>query len=209
VFRRVPGVIRAESGYSGGTTRSPTYEEVCSHTTGHAEAVQVSLETSAITAAWATGHPLARTRCPSRVHPKGVSFAQGWATRASFRSELLLSPEPCQEALMSTTLVGSTARSGVRRRPGSHSRMADPTPTSPIEEPAGGAPAPSLPTVRLVHLPHHASWLNQIEIYFSIVQRRCSRRMTRLTRRGCRAPARLPASVRGDRQSVPMEVHPG
>jgi peptide-methionine (S)-S-oxide reductase len=49
VFRRVPGVIRAESGYSGGTTRNPTYEEVCSHTTGHAEAVQVTYDPSSVT----------------------------------------------------------------------------------------------------------------------------------------------------------------
>ena len=43
VFRKVPGVLDAVSGYSGGTTANPTYREVCSHTTGHAEVVQVDL----------------------------------------------------------------------------------------------------------------------------------------------------------------------
>ena len=44
VFRRVPGVTDVKSGYSGGHTENPTYEEVCSHTTGHAEVVQVTFD---------------------------------------------------------------------------------------------------------------------------------------------------------------------
>ncbi len=44
VYRRVPGVIEAKVGYSGGFTPNPTYEEVCSHTTGHAEVAQVSFD---------------------------------------------------------------------------------------------------------------------------------------------------------------------
>jgi peptide-methionine (S)-S-oxide reductase len=44
VFRRVPGVVEAQVGYSGGTTPNPTYEQVCSHTTGHAEVTQVTFD---------------------------------------------------------------------------------------------------------------------------------------------------------------------
>lgn len=44
VFRRVPGVIQAVSGYSGGHVENPTYRQVCSDTTGHAEVVQVSFD---------------------------------------------------------------------------------------------------------------------------------------------------------------------
>lgn len=41
VFAQIPGVIDAESGYQGGTTVNPSYEQVSSGTTGHAEAVKV------------------------------------------------------------------------------------------------------------------------------------------------------------------------
>jgi len=40
-FDKVPGVLSTTSGYTGGKTANPTYAEVSSHTTGHAEAVQI------------------------------------------------------------------------------------------------------------------------------------------------------------------------
>lgn len=44
VFRQVPGVIEAVSGYSGGAVEDPGYRLVCTGTTGHAEVVQVEFD---------------------------------------------------------------------------------------------------------------------------------------------------------------------
>nr|WP_036720054.1 peptide-methionine (S)-S-oxide reductase MsrA [Paenibacillus harenae] len=43
-FEEMPGIISVVSGYTGGRTENPTYEEVCSETTGHAEAVQITYD---------------------------------------------------------------------------------------------------------------------------------------------------------------------
>jgi len=47
-FSNLEGVVRATSGYSGGYMESPTYREVCSGETGHAEAVEVVFDPSVI-----------------------------------------------------------------------------------------------------------------------------------------------------------------
>ena len=47
-FQEIRGVIKVESGYAGGTTASPTYEQVCSGTTGHVEVVQVTFDPNTV-----------------------------------------------------------------------------------------------------------------------------------------------------------------
>jgi methionine-S-sulfoxide reductase len=43
-FRKLPGVLDVVVGYSGGTTKDPTYREVCSDRTGHAEVARVTYD---------------------------------------------------------------------------------------------------------------------------------------------------------------------
>jgi peptide-methionine (S)-S-oxide reductase len=47
-FNEIRGVVNVESGYAGGELASPTYEQVCTGTTGHAEVVQVTFDPSVI-----------------------------------------------------------------------------------------------------------------------------------------------------------------
>ena len=67
-FRRVPGVIDVAVGYSGGTLETPTYEDVCSHGTGHAEVVQVTFDPARVSydelleVFWATHDPTTLNR---------------------------------------------------------------------------------------------------------------------------------------------------
>ena len=48
-FRQVKGVVATAVGYSGGTTKDPTYEDVCSGQTGHDEVVQVEFDPEQVT----------------------------------------------------------------------------------------------------------------------------------------------------------------
>lgn len=68
VFQRLQGVEKVVSGYSGGFVENPTYREICSGTTGHAEVIQVYYNPSVISlselleAFWATHDPTTLNR---------------------------------------------------------------------------------------------------------------------------------------------------
>ena len=67
-FRQIDGVTDAISGYSGGTTVNPTYKDVCTGTTGHAEVVEVTYDPARVTyqqlldAFWKMHDPTTRDR---------------------------------------------------------------------------------------------------------------------------------------------------
>lgn len=48
VFRRLDGVLSSTCGYAGGATGNPSYEEVCTGTTGHAEVIRIAYDRSVI-----------------------------------------------------------------------------------------------------------------------------------------------------------------
>jgi len=68
MFRQLKGIKATAVGYSGGSLKNPTYEDVCSGKTGHAEVVQVDYDPSTIpysellTAFWACHNPTTLNR---------------------------------------------------------------------------------------------------------------------------------------------------
>ncbi|MEM3393996.1 MAG: peptide-methionine (S)-S-oxide reductase MsrA [Candidatus Methanomethylicia archaeon] len=48
VFSNINGIIKVVPGYAGGYTKNPTYEQVCSDTTGHAEVVDIHYDSNII-----------------------------------------------------------------------------------------------------------------------------------------------------------------
>jgi len=84
-FREVPGVIDTAVGYSNGHTANPTYKDVCTDTTGHAEVVQVTFDPAKVTfeqlldVFW-------KTHDPTQVNRQGPDFGKQYRTAIFFHS---------------------------------------------------------------------------------------------------------------------------
>lgn len=76
VFQQLNGVLKVTSGYSGGHVANPTYDEVCSKTTGHAEVTQIIFDPTVITydelleVFWKTHDPTTLNRQGNDVGPQ-------------------------------------------------------------------------------------------------------------------------------------------
>lgn len=68
IFKRLKGVVKVVAGYSGGHVDNPTYEQVCSGTTGHAESIQITYDSTEISypalleVFWRTHDPTTKDR---------------------------------------------------------------------------------------------------------------------------------------------------
>jgi peptide-methionine (S)-S-oxide reductase len=84
-FRRVPGVVDAVVGYSGGEMANPTYKDVCTDETGHAEVVQVTFDPAKLSyeklldAFWAMHDP-------TQVNRQGPDSGSQYRTAIFFHS---------------------------------------------------------------------------------------------------------------------------
>jgi peptide-methionine (S)-S-oxide reductase len=94
-FRNTPGVTAARVGYTGGNAESPSYQDVCSGTTGHAEAVEVTFDPSEISFA-----ELVDTFW--ELHDPTQVNRQGWDVGSQYRSAIFThSPEQAEIAAAS------------------------------------------------------------------------------------------------------------
>ncbi|HVV68423.1 MAG TPA: peptide-methionine (S)-S-oxide reductase MsrA [Gammaproteobacteria bacterium] len=90
-FQKLPGVIKTEVGYCDGTKENPSYEDVCSHTTGHAEAVRIEYDSNQISyeqlldAFW-------ETHDPTQLNRQGPDVGDQYRSAIFFHT-------PLQEAL--------------------------------------------------------------------------------------------------------------
>ena len=104
-FRRIDGVIDAPVGYAGGTTRNPTYENVCGGKTGHAEVVEVTYDPERVgyrrllDVFWACHDPTQLNR-------------QGWDVGTQYRSAIFFhTPEQETEAKASLEALQESGQS--------------------------------------------------------------------------------------------------
>ena len=103
MLSKVPGVLKVESGYIGGTTENPTYEEVCSHRTGHAEAVRVVFDPAKV-----SYETLARLFF--EIHDPTQENGQGPDLGDQYRSEIFYT-SPAQQAT-AERLIAELRRKG-------------------------------------------------------------------------------------------------
>jgi peptide-methionine (S)-S-oxide reductase len=92
-FRQLEGVTATRVGYAGGTLENPTYEDVCSHTTGHAEVVEVGYDPDQVSyeqlldVFWGKHDPTQLNR-------------QGWDIGDNYRSVVFFHDEEQREAAL-------------------------------------------------------------------------------------------------------------
>ena len=82
-FSRVPGVLDAVSGYANGAVENPSYEQVCSGVTGHAETVRVTYDPSIISLK-TLAEQLFRIIDPLSVNQQGNDVGSQYRTGVAF-----------------------------------------------------------------------------------------------------------------------------
>jgi methionine-S-sulfoxide reductase len=85
-FDQIPGVLKTVAGYTGGHTKDPLYEEVVSHRTGHAEAVQVEFDPSEVSYETLVRH-FFRLHDPTQLNRQGLDIGENYRSAIFYNSD--------------------------------------------------------------------------------------------------------------------------
>lgn len=85
-YDQVPGVQKTVVGYTGGHTDKPSYEEVCSHTTGHAEAVKIDFDTAVVSYETLL-RQFFKMHNPTQMNRQGPDVGNSYRTAIFYTSE--------------------------------------------------------------------------------------------------------------------------